>query len=96
MAIVYKDCDAIIAHLPEVQAELDVVARRLESTARTDLASHRDTGAHRIYGARGKLDRYVILEGPAAVSIEFGFFHAISKQFVQGLGILKKAVGRLL
>lgn len=92
MATVYKRCDSIVAHLPEVGDELDSVARRIESSARTRLAQHRDSGAHKIVVARGKLDRYVILEGPAAVSIEFGFLHRTKKTYVQGLRILRRAV----
>lgn len=92
MSNVYKNTNRTVAKLDEVLAELDAVADEIAGRAEANLAAHRDDGEHRITRTRGRVDRFVNLDGPAAESVEFGHFTPDGRR-VPGLRILRDAAG---
>lgn len=77
MAHVYKrvrnqPIEKFLARLPGVQAELQSQATSAATRARALLLKHRDEGVAKITVDRGRIDRYVVLEDRAALSIEYG------------------------
>lgn len=81
-----------------VQQSLDKLASRISRMAQGYLAAHRKTGAHSIKVETntskkyGHIDWYVVLEGPAAASVEFGHFTPNKTRYVAGLYILTMAM----
>lgn len=84
-----------IAKLAGVQAELSLHQHEIEARAQALLASHHKTGEHQITTSEGKVDHYVNLEGPAALSIEEGHFNGYKgkRKYVEGLHVLTRAAG---
>lgn len=85
---VYKSANRLAARSAGVQARLDGIAQARSTMAKANLASHRDRGKHRIEVEKGRLDRYVNLVGPGALSVETGHV-AKDGTVVQGLNILR-------
>lgn len=80
----------------KVQRALQKHAESIEAIANHLLSIHRKTGAHKITIGKvksqefGHIDRYVSLEGPAPISVEFGH-RAENGRWVQGLYIITRA-----
>lgn len=81
----------------KVQSALRSHAKNIARVAEVLLAMHRDTGAHSIKyeGHRssvefGHIDHYVVMEGPAPVSVEFGH-RTKAGTWVSGLYIMTRA-----
>lgn len=84
------DVDSRMARVPAVSAELDRHQSAIAQRARSNLAGVRDSGAHHIATRRGSVDRYVQLEGPAALSVEAGHYTRTGT-YVPGHHILRNA-----
>jgi hypothetical protein len=84
-----------LARLPQVQAAVDELTLEIAVRAEALFASHDHPGGHRIEVEKGKVDGYVSLIGPAAVSVEFGHFaggeFGDDRVYVKGLHILSRA-----
>lgn len=94
---IYKTAPRTIANSDEVEAILGDHAYPIMLRARANLSRHRKTGEHKITQTKGKVDHFVNLEGPAAVSVEEGHFtnagdYAVG-EFVEGLHVLRDAIG---
>lgn len=82
----------------KVQQGMSVVAGKMHRNASASLAAHRKTGSHTIKFENqtntkyGHIDHYVVMEGPAAVSVEYGHWSASHKRYVQGLYIMTNAL----
>lgn len=92
-----RDFGKNLAKFDEVQDMLESHAKKLASAASADLATHRDTGAHQVkyVGHQstteyGHIDHYVIMDGPAPISVEFGH-RTTNGKWVSGLYILTRA-----
>lgn len=92
MAQVDRNLDRQVAGMRGVQAELTREARGIEARAQAIRAQHFDTGRLKVERTRGAVDRFVSLEDPNVLSIEYGHFTK-SGSFVPGLHILAKASG---
>lgn len=93
-----KRINYIVSRENTVQAALAALASQIAGRARANLASHRQTGAAHITVTHGRVDSYVNLVDPAAVSIEFGHFvggkyAGDTPKYVPGLYILSRAAG---
>lgn len=92
-----KTINKKLARDGKVQATLERAANKIGRLAEADLAAHRDTGAHSIKVIRqknvkyGHIDWYVVMDGPAPVSVEFGHWDRNHNRFVGGLYILTNA-----
>lgn len=64
--------NAFIAHMPGVKGLVHDEGREIQSRAETSFAAHNRPGGHEIVGERQDTDYLVSLEGPAALSVEFG------------------------
>jgi hypothetical protein len=67
-----RNVEELVAHLPNVQHEVDHKAAIIARRAKASLAFHRDTGNAHIETMKGDIDAYVVLVDPAALSIESG------------------------
>lgn len=92
-----RDFSKNLAKVDVVQDKLESHAKELARVATADLATHRDTGAHQVsyVGHRsdmefGHIDHYVVLDGPAPISVEFGH-RTTNGKWVSGLYILTRA-----
>lgn len=90
----YKSLERTVAHGDDTQGHLTKHARVLASAAQARLARHRKTGEHQITVAKGSVDHFVNLVGPAAMALEEGHFVDngevdASVTYVPGLRILK-------
>lgn len=91
-----RDISKHLAQDGDVQQTLRAAALRILKRAEALLAMHRDTGAHEVKYERlknvefGHIDHYVVLDGPAPVSVEFGHV-AKNGRWVQGLYIITRA-----
>jgi len=76
VAQVYKWCDAYVAHLPGVKAELGRIARQGGRNAEAILDAHHHAGHARIVVEQQGIDWIIALDDSrgehAAMSIEFG------------------------
>lgn len=74
MATVRSDLDSIIAHLPEVKAEVKAEAERRAARIRAVAAGHVDTGRFlaSIKTATGDVDTVIYSDDPNALSINYG------------------------
>jgi hypothetical protein len=92
---IYATCERTIAHSPEVEQALGDEAFKITVLARSKLASHFHDGDHRITQTKGKVDHFVNLEGPSALSVEEGHFSGkgLNTVYVEGLHILRDSVG---
>ena len=93
-----KAMNIVVSHHRDVQSELDSVQRRVHGNASRRLAMHRHAGQASVTMTDGGVDRFVNLEDPAALSIEFGHwvkgkFETDTPKFVPGLYILGTAAG---
>lgn len=93
-----KDMSKHLAKDDKVQKALRARAKKMANVGRALLAAHRKTGAHdvkyeghRSSVAFGHIDHYVVLDGPAPISVEFGH-HTKNGKWVQGLYILTRAM----
>lgn len=96
--ILYRNLERTIAHLPGVKTAVRAEAEKLAGTARTRLAAHRITGTTQIEVTSGKVDSFVSMVGPGAVSIEYGrsAFTRPDGRYVgamQGLYIISSLLG---
>lgn len=82
--------ERLAAVAAETRAELDKQAAAIASRARGNLAAVRDQGRHTITTTKGAVDRYVNLEGEAALAVEAGH-HSRTGTFVAGKHILRDA-----
>lgn len=94
----YAGLERVIAHTDELESQLGDFAYSITLRARGNLARHHKTGAHRVTQTKGRVDHYVNLEGPSALSIEEGhfvggFYASGVPRFVDGLHILRDAIG---
>lgn len=90
---IYANLERVIAQHVETEQALGDAAHKILSKARARLERHRKSGAHRITQTKGRIDHFVNLVGPAAMSIEEGHHHARSGEWVEGLRILDGAIG---
>lgn len=81
-----------------VQRALREHAKKVARTAKALLAPHRDTGAHKVqYEGHsstenfGHIDHYVVMTGPAPISVEFGH-RTENGRWVHGLYIMTRAL----
>lgn len=77
MAYIYggkgkRGIQKIVAMSDDVQDGLDDFQLEVALRAESLLRQHRETGNAKIELERGRIDRYVVLDDPAALSIEFG------------------------
>lgn len=96
----FSKLERIVAHSDEVEGILGDHAYQILIRARANLTRHRKTGEHRVVQVKGRVDHYVNLVGPAALSLEEG--HLVSGfyrgpgagewKFVDGLHILRDAI----
>jgi hypothetical protein len=87
-----------LAKMGPVQDALRDHAEKIAAKARALLAQHRRTGAHHIdyEGHRsdvsfGHIDHYVVMKGPAPVSVEYGHRTKDGK-WVNGLYVMTRAM----
>lgn len=92
---IYAGLERVVARSDDVDAMLGDEAFQILNKARANLARHRRDGDHKVTQTKGRVDHYVNLEGPAALSIEEGHFvgGANEPTYVPGLNILKNALG---
>jgi hypothetical protein len=93
-----RDMSKHLAQDDEVQKALRSHAHKIMHVAEVLLAIHRKTGSHSIkYEGHtssikfGHIDHYVVMEGPAPVSVEFGH-RTKNGEWVQGLYIMTRAM----
>lgn len=93
-----RDMSKHLAKDDKVQKALRDRAKKMARVGKSLLAAHRKTGAHEVKyeGHRstvqfGHIDHYVVLDGPAPISVEFGH-HTKNGRWVQGLYILTRAM----
>lgn len=95
MAEVDPKVNSIVAHLPEVRAEIAAVADARAGVARSLLAPHTKSGKTQVTVQHDRLDSLVSLENPkglaAVMSIEFGRHDGESNS--DGLHILGRTFG---
>ena len=79
----------------EAGPEVAQHALRIGVKAEGLLATHHRSGEHRIEVDHGKVDAYVSLVGPAALSVEEGHFDGYGghRTYVEGLHVLRRAAG---
>lgn len=98
MATVSKNANAQVARLKGVKMSAKEQAEILAARARGLLSQHRDTGATKVKVSRGKVDSFVSMEGPAAISIEYGREAGVSangRRYAaqEGLYIMHRTIG---
>ena len=86
------DLTKTAATAAETRAELDRAQQAIASRARGNLAAVRDRGRHRVTVSKGAVDRFVILEGEAALAVEVGHVSR-GGRVVRGAYVLRNAVG---
>lgn len=87
-----------LSQMRPVQNALRAHAKKVAAAGEALLAAHRKTGAHKVeYQGHdstveyGHIDHYVVLTGPAPISVEFGH-RAENGKWVQGLYIMTRAM----
>lgn len=80
----------LIAHMPEVVAEVRLKADEIGLRAGVLFAEHDRPGGHSIEVTHGRVDSLVSLVGPAPLSVEYGH-RAADGTHVAGLYILTRA-----
>lgn len=81
-----------LVRMAPVTSELRSSASEVRERAQANLAARRDTGEHRITANKGRIDWYINLEGPGALSLEVGHHNTWSGEFVEGTRILRNAL----
>lgn len=91
----YARLESTIAHSDDIEAILGDEAFKVTTVARGKLAGHRKTGEHRITQTKGRVDHFVNLEGPSALSVEEGHWagEGVNKHWVEGLHVLRDSIG---
>lgn len=94
----FANLERVVANSDEVEGILGDESFEILTKARANLAQHKKTGSHKVTQTKGKVDHYVNLEGPAALSLEEGHFvkgsyESAEPTYVPGLNILKDAIG---
>ncbi|WP_458682287.1 DUF5403 family protein [Prescottella equi] len=90
-----------VAHLEGVKAAVRAQAEKTGAKAEARLAAHRHSGNAKVEVTSGKVDSFVSLVDPAALSIEFGHFYTWFDEqsetergkWVEGLHIITGAAG---
>jgi len=95
-----KSLERTISHTDELEQQLGDITYGITIKARANLAPHHRSGEHKVTQTKGRVDHYVNLVGPAALSIEEG--HVVAGfyagpgagewKFVQGLHVLRRAM----
>ncbi|OLT27746.1 hypothetical protein BJF83_17315 [Nocardiopsis sp. CNR-923] len=98
MATLYRSLERTVARLPGMGDAVHEHAEQIGDTARGLLAAHRSTGTARVTVTRGRVDSFVNLEDPNALSLEFGRAAGVSDSgraygAMEGLYILHRAAG---
>lgn len=93
----YPRLERTIAHSDEVEGILGDHAYDIFLLARARLSAHTKSGAHKVTQTKGKVDHFVNLEGPAALSLEVGHwvggaYEGEDAQYVEGLRILLDSI----
>lgn len=93
MAVVYPNCNSLIAHMEGVGAYVNVVAQGGAAKARSILAAHRHSGASYIDVTRGTTDSFINLNDPGgdALAIEFGRTGTMGRGTSRGVHALQGA-----
>lgn len=93
-----RDMSKHLAKDGKVQAAVRAQAEKMAARGRGILAAHRVSGAHKVEyeGHRssvkyGHIDHYVVLTGPAPISVEFGH-RAENGRWVAGIYVLTRAM----
>lgn len=89
----FANLEREIARSNEVEGILGDHAFEILVRGRANLARHTKTGKHKITQTKGKVDHYVNLEGPAAVSVELGHFDRHGN-WVRGIGVFAEIWGQ--
>lgn len=95
--VVYARCDRVVAHLAGVKGAVWAETLSIGREAEALFAAHDRPGGHEVGTAKGRLDGFVFLEGPAPLSVEFGHWAHRGEHpqgppvFVEGLHILGRA-----
>jgi len=90
--VIYKHCDAMVAHLPGVREKVRDEADTVYADAVGLFAPHNRPGRHKLKRVNGTLDAFVVLEGPAVLSVEFGRGpDRLGRGAMEGLHILGRA-----
>lgn len=89
-----KSLNRMIGKLEGVQLELELEAFKIYDKAVALMAEHRKTGEHDITMSKGRIDHYVNLEGPGALSLEVGHFDGYKgrRRFVEGIHVLLRSL----
>jgi hypothetical protein len=89
-----KSLNKKLAQMPEVQAILDVKREEIYAKAQALFAEHHKTGEHEVTKSDGRVDKYVNIDGPGALSIEEGHFNGYKgkRKYVEGLHVLRRAI----
>jgi hypothetical protein len=72
VAVVYARTDDRVAHMRGVKVGVRLLRDEVAAAAEALLAQHRRTGEHRIVKVMEDTDGLVILEGRAAITLEYG------------------------
>ena len=98
ITVTERDLNKHLSQDDKVQKALRARAKKMERVGKALLAAHRDTGAHSVKyeGHRssvqfGHIDHYVVLDGPAPISVEFGH-RTKNGRWVHGLYIMTRAM----
>jgi hypothetical protein len=93
-----KDISKHLSQDDKVQKAVKARAQKMARMGKVLLSMHRKTGAHKVNyeGHRatapfGHIDHYVVLDGPAPISVEFGH-RAKNGKWVHGLYIMTRAM----
>lgn len=88
----FSRLEFLISHTDEVESALGDATFEITLRARDRLARHKKLGDHRVTQTKGKVDHYVNLEGPAAMSVEEGHHNHRGGGWVEGLEIVQGAI----
>lgn len=97
-----KKLNKRLANLPGVQAAVHSAAESLLADVSAEFESHDRPGGHQVGMEKHGIDRFVYLEGPAPLALEFGHFTREpanpspdwTPTWVPGLHLFDKAVDR--
>lgn len=97
LTVSQKDLSKHLSKDGRVQRALRARAQKITRVGKSLLAAHRDTGAHKVQyeghsstESYGHIDHYVVMTGPAPISVEFGH-RTKNGKWVSGLYILTRA-----
>lgn len=97
MAAVFKSAPRLVARHQGVKAAVRAKADELAGRARVMLGEHRHAGTSKIVVTRGRVDAFVSLVDPAAISIEYGraAYTTAGRRVgaAQGLYVIHRAAG---